>query len=66
MKDGGDLPKGGVVVEIGGGDYCLTGSLTLDKQDSGTKDAPIVYRGPKGVYCGAKGQDGPTDWRAVC
>ena len=48
MKEAGGLPEGGVVVEIGGGDYCLSEALTLDKQDSGTKDAPIVYRGAKG------------------
>lgn len=45
MKAGGGLPDGGVVVEIRGGNYCLTEPLVLETQDSGTEEAPVVYRG---------------------
>ena len=48
LKQAGDLPSGGVVVEIRGGDYLFSKSLELTANDSGTKDAPIVYRAYKG------------------
>ncbi len=44
MKSGGELPKGGVTVEILGGKYSLENSLEFSSADSGTKASPIVYR----------------------
>jgi hypothetical protein len=44
MKTAGLLPKGGVAVEISGGEYALAGSLEFGPQDSGTLDAPVYYR----------------------
>jgi len=48
LKRGGPLPKGGVVVELAGGIYQLAQPLQLAPQDSGTEEAPIVYRGTQG------------------
>jgi hypothetical protein len=38
------LPKGGVEVEIHGGNYEVRETITFEESDSGTADAPIVYR----------------------
>ncbi|MDR1269903.1 MAG: right-handed parallel beta-helix repeat-containing protein [Planctomycetaceae bacterium] len=38
------LPKGGVEIIIRGGVYPVTETFVLEAQDSGTADAPIVYR----------------------
>ena len=38
------LPKGPVTVEILGGIYPLTESISFGKEDSGTADNPVVYR----------------------
>jgi len=43
-KSGGALPKGGVVVMIGGGSYTAERSLALTAEDSGTAEAPVVYQ----------------------
>lgn len=45
LKASGALPKGGVAVEISAGDYALSESLEFGPQDSGTKEAPVCYRG---------------------
>ncbi len=61
LRHGGALPKGGVVVELAGGIYQLSQPLQLDGQDSGSEDAPIVYRGRKGAevrLVGGKLRDG--------
>jgi hypothetical protein len=39
----GELPKGGVKIAIGGGDYLWKQTLTLTSEDSGSADKPIVY-----------------------
>jgi len=39
----GELPKGGVKIVIGGGDYVWKQTLTLTSEDSGSTDKPIVY-----------------------
>jgi hypothetical protein len=41
------LPKGGVEVIISGGVYQVDQSFVLEQQDSGSADAPIVYRAAK-------------------
>jgi hypothetical protein len=42
------LPGGGVTVWLKGGTYELTSTFELGTEDSGTKEAPIVYRGVNG------------------
>ena len=44
IKSSGELPAGGVTVEILGGKYGLETSLEFSTGDSGTADAPVVYR----------------------
>ncbi len=44
IKQAGPLPAGGVTVEIGPGMYRLAQPLQLEAGDSGTAEAPIVYR----------------------
>ena len=44
MKQGAALPAGGITVEILGGRYPLQDSLEFTDADSGSADAPIVYR----------------------
>jgi hypothetical protein len=44
LKSAGELPPGGVTVEILGGKYSLDNSLEFSAADSGTKASPIVYR----------------------
>lgn len=48
VKAKGQLPAGGVTVELRRGTYQLTESFTLTAEDSGTSDNPIVYRAAKG------------------
>ncbi|MDR3196798.1 MAG: right-handed parallel beta-helix repeat-containing protein, partial [Planctomycetaceae bacterium] len=55
LKSETGLPKGGVEINIRGGIYPVTETFTLEAQDSGTADAPIVYRafsGEKPVFSG--------------
>ena len=40
----GELPKGGVKIVVGGGDYVWKQTLTLTSEDSGSADKPIVYK----------------------
>lgn len=42
----GELPKGGVKVAIGAGEYQWKRTLQLTDEDSGTAEAPVVYEGP--------------------
>lgn len=45
LQAGGKLPRGGAVVYIHGGTYrCSDTILALTQEDSGTEEAPIVYR----------------------
>ena len=44
LKQRGGLPVGGVTVWVGEGTHYLGETLTLGPEDSGTRDAPIVYR----------------------
>jgi hypothetical protein len=48
VKKAGPLPAGGVSVVLGGGTYFLPRTFRLDQADSGTADAPIVYRAADG------------------
>lgn len=48
LRQSGQVPMGGVSVEIAGGTYELDRPLELTPEDSGTPDAPIVYRAKDG------------------
>ncbi|MBI2927938.1 MAG: right-handed parallel beta-helix repeat-containing protein [Verrucomicrobia bacterium] len=47
FKQRGALPKGSVTVWIRGGDYVRERGFELTAQDSGTAEAPVVYRAYK-------------------
>ena len=44
LKGGAGLPKGGVCVLVRGGTYPVRETFSLEARDSGTAEAPIVYR----------------------
>jgi hypothetical protein len=44
IKKAGPLPEGGVTVLVRGGDYFFAQTLQLGAEDSGTPQAPVVYR----------------------
>ncbi|MBI2298089.1 MAG: right-handed parallel beta-helix repeat-containing protein [Armatimonadetes bacterium] len=44
LKQAGPLPAGGATVRVRPGLYPVTRTLSLDAQDAGTADAPVVYR----------------------
>ena len=48
LKRGAGLPPKGVTVRVAGGAYSLREPLALSARDSGTEDAPIVYRAHEG------------------
>ncbi|MGD0093496.1 MAG: LamG-like jellyroll fold domain-containing protein [Planctomycetota bacterium] len=52
VKQRGALPAGGVTVLIGAGEYKVADTFKLSAQDSGTPDAPVVYRGDGGRTAG--------------
>ena len=39
-----ELPRGGITVYLRGGSYPLSNTITFNALDSGTADAPIIYR----------------------
>ena len=47
-KQTGPLPAGGVAVVLRGGTYFLPQTFQLGQPDSGTADAPVVYRAAEG------------------
>lgn len=60
MKKDGIYPAGGVVVYLRGGDYQINKTLDLTADDSGTAEAPVVYRsypGEKAVLVGGASID---------
>lgn len=65
LKSTGSLPKGGVIVEVGGGVYELARPLELVKEDSGTEEAPIIYRARKGADVRLVGGKRITGWKPV-
>ena len=65
LKAHGPLPSGGVTVEILGGVYELKQPLQLTAQDSGTADAPIVYRARDGRAVRLLGGRVVTGWKTV-
>ena len=45
LKHDGKLPKGGLTIWLGGGEYLRANALELTAADSGTPEAPIIWRG---------------------
>ena len=44
IKQSGDMPEDGVTVELLGGVYQREGPFELEQEDSGSEEAPVVYR----------------------
>jgi hypothetical protein len=65
LRQAGPLPAGGVVVELAGGVYEMAAPLELDKQDSGTDAAPIVYRAKSKQEVRLVGGRVVTGWKPV-
>ncbi len=51
-KSSGGLPRGGVKIAIGAGEYVWGRTLQLTAEDSGSAEAPVVYEGPAAVLRG--------------
>ena len=65
LKKAGGLPNGGVTVWIRGGVYNIASTINLTDEDSGTKDAPIVYRACEGEEVRLVGGKEVSDFQAV-
>ncbi|NOZ23903.1 MAG: hypothetical protein GXP25_22730 [Planctomycetes bacterium] len=65
IKKEGGLPKGGIVVEVRGGRYECNKVIELTAEDSGTADAPIVYRARPGEEVHITGGKIITGWKPV-
>jgi len=65
LKKSGALPDGGVTVEVRGGIYPLEQPLTLGEEDSGTSNAPVVYRARAGEEVRLLGGRMITGWTQV-
>ncbi len=48
LREGGKLPRGGLTIWLRGGDYFRTNALELTAVDSGTPNAPLVWRAAQG------------------
>ena len=48
LKQAGQMPTGGVTVELRGGVYQREGTFKLGGVDSGSESAPVVYQARKG------------------
>ncbi|MBU0606552.1 MAG: hypothetical protein KKI08_01645 [Armatimonadetes bacterium] len=62
-KRNGLLPESGVTVWLHGGRYELDKPFELGQDDSGTEDAPVVYRGVAGERPVLSGGRRITGWR---
>ncbi len=49
LRQQSGLPAGGVTVLVGDGDYKIKDTFRLAADDSGTEDAPIIYRAAEGA-----------------
>jgi len=65
IKKAGGLPQGGVTVEIAGGVYELAKPLELTAEDSGTAEAPVVYRARQGETVRVLGGNVVTGFKPV-
>lgn len=62
-KAAGPLPAGGITVELRAGTYELPQPVELTSQDSGTPEAPIVYRARQGETVRIVGGRIVTGWK---
>ncbi len=65
LKSMGEVSREGVVVELAGGTYAQTKALMLDARDSGTPDAPIIYRAAPGQTVRLSGGKPLKQWFKV-
>jgi hypothetical protein len=65
MKKAGPLPAGGVAVNLRAGTHPLAATFRLAAEDSGSPDAPIVYRAYKGEAVRIIGGREVRDFKAV-
>ncbi len=65
MSRAGGLPKGGIEVIIRQGNYYLAQAFELNREDSGTAEAPIVYRGYPGEQARLIGGKAITSFRPI-
>jgi hypothetical protein len=65
LKKAAGLPKGGVTVELRGGVYECQRPFELTAEDSGTQDAPVVYRSRPGDEVRLVGGKVVTGFRPV-
>jgi hypothetical protein len=65
LRKAGGLPGGGVAVELAGGIYERAKPFELTAEDSGTEQAPIVYRARKGEEVRLVGGKVVTGWKPV-
>jgi hypothetical protein len=63
-KNGG-LPPGGAVIEFANGEYRMTEALTLGAEDSGTPEAPVVWRAAHRGEAAFSGAENVTGWKTV-
>ena len=59
------LPAGGIVVTLEPGIYHLSKTFTLDHQDSGTPNSPVVYRGSKAGKVTIMGGVNLSHWHPI-
>ena len=65
LKKEGGLPKVGVTVELRGGVFERQQTFELTADDSGTAEAPVVYRAAKGEEVRLGGGKVVTGWKPV-
>jgi hypothetical protein len=65
LKTRGPLPAGGVIVEIPAGVHRLSSPLALTAADSGTAEAPVVWRAAPGARVILSGGRPVDDWQPV-
>lgn len=64
-KKSASLPSGGIVVEVGGGDYEFREPFELTNEDSGQELAEIVYQPRQGEKVRLTGAKNLTHWGSV-
>ncbi len=67
LKDsqGGKLPKGGVRISIGAGEYSWEQTLRLTAEDSGAVEAPVVYQAEDAGNAVLRGGVRVSGWKPI-
>ena len=65
LKQAGEMPDGGMTVEVRGGVYQREQPFVLSGEDSGSNDAPITYRARKGEEVRLTGGKAVTNFQPV-